>query len=840
MTRTAPKTFKWTLQNKALAAFIVGFCLGLGLILVTWQGLKQTQSAVNEFEALLIPEIRNALTLSDEAAQIVAMAPYLASAGRPMQLQTERQRLKNRYELAYSLSEKLQNPSVRQELQESLRNIQADLDRLAELVYDELFIREDLFSAQFEVDQQASSDEDARIAIDPWLPLQLYFLSITQPDQYVLQSSEGLQALAEGVGAQEDYLRWLGFASEHHRSLQRIDQNKAFLLARLRAHSEQLTQQTNSFAADIQQAVLRQQKAVSNRVSQAMVMTVGLSLVLLFALGLYYFNNRRLIRDLAVVTEDMGHLSRGEEAPVHIDIERDDEIGDLVTAYDIFRDHAFAAERTSQELEAQKTLLETIFNQIQDGLSVFSADGKLVTWNRRYLEIFHFEPDDIHPGMALVDVQALMTRKPHRNLNLNQESVDMQSLNAQRHHSNQNFERHYDDGQIVEFRSQPMPSGGFVTLYSDLTERRTAEQQLQQSQKMEVLGQLTGGVAHDFNNLLAALMGNLQLLDQLNNLPERAQKYLHRALNVSERGAQLVQRLLAFSRKQQLQPELVSVDDLLGGMAELLEYSVSGQIHLELDLGAPTAFIYIDPSQLENAILNLTLNSAAAIPASGWIRIRTRLTNEGTALGIDVTDNGAGIPPSMQKRVLEPFFTTKPVGQGSGLGLSTVYGFVQQSGGEFQLESVPRQGTKVRLTWPLATNKEDRNTKPDLPPILFNPQQGIAIVEDDQSVRETLVELFAQRGWNVTSFEHGEQFIDWAQHNDTGAGLLVTDVNLSGYLNGLDVANMATKYWPDTQCLLISGLPKEMLEQEIGLEIPWRFVQKPLTRDMFQQLFPKK
>lgn len=831
-------SFKWTLQNKALAAFIVGIGLALGLIVVTWQGLKQTQAAVNEFEGLLIPEIRNALTLSDEAAQIVAMAPYLASAGRPMQLQTERQRLQNRYELAYSLSEKLQNPAVREELQVSLADIQADLNRLAELVYDELFIREDLLAAQFEVDQRADDGTDAGAAMSPWLPLQLFYLSITHPEQYVGRGSESMRALAANVNAPERYLDWLTLATDHHRTLQRIDQNKAFLLARLRAHSEQLTQQTNTFAADIQKVVLDQQRAVSSQVNRAMVMTVGLALVLLAAIGIYYLNNRRLIRDLAVVTEDMGHLSRGEDAPARIDIERDDEIGDLVTAYDIFRDHALAAERTSGELDAQKTLLETIFNQIQDGLSVFSADGRLVTWNRRYLEIFGFEPGDIHAGMSLTAVQALMSRKGHRNLNLHQESVDMQSLNAERHHSRQSFERHYDDGQIVEFRSQPMPNGGFVTLYSDLTERRVAEQQLQQSQKMEVLGQLTGGVAHDFNNLLAALMGNLQLLDRLDDLPERADKYLRRALNVSERGAQLVQRLLAFSRKQQLQPERVRVDDLLAGMAELLEYSVSGQIHLELDLGAPDATIDIDPSQLENSILNLTLNSAAAIPGSGGIVIRTREDAAEGTLSIQVVDTGVGIPPAMQKRVLEPFFTTKPVGQGSGLGLSTVYGFVQQSGGDFRLESVPQQGTTITLTWPLARDRQRADRPVELEPIRFDPAKGVALVEDDEAVRQALVELFEQRGLAVHSFEHGEQFIDWAQHSDTAVGLLISDVNLAGHLNGLDVVAMASKYWPETRCLLISGLPKEMLERDLGIDITWPFIQKPLTRAMFRQLFP--
>lgn len=832
------RAMRWTLQNQALLAFAIGICLVAGLILVTWHSLNQTRSAVNEFEGLLIPEIRNALTLSEEAAQIVAMAPYLASAGRPMQLQTERQRLSHRYELAYSLSEQLQNPEVREQLQASLADIRADLNRLADMVNDELFLREDLFAAQFEVDQRARARSGVdRATLDPWPSLQRFYLSITHPDQYVDRSLQELGSLASTLPGRDDYRDWLTLAADDHRQLQRIEQGKAFLLARLRAHSEQLTQQTNNFATDIQNVVLGQQQTVSAQVTRALVLTVGLALVLMAAIGVHYANNRRLTRDLAVVIEDMGYLSRGEAAPAHIAIKRRDEIGDLAVAYDIFRDHARAAERTSQELDAQKTLLETTFNQIHDGLSVFSAEGELVTWNRRYLEIFDFEPDQLRSGLRLDEVQRLMSRKRFRNLSLQQESIDIQSLNEARHRSVQSFERHYDDGQIVEFRSQPMPNGGFVTLYSDLTERRVAEQQLQQSQKMEVLGQLTGGVAHDFNNLLAALMGNLQLLDQLPDLSERGRKYLERALNVSERGAQLVQRLLAFSRKQRLRPEVVVVDEVLADMAELLEYSVSGRIQLDLDLGASEAMIDIDPSQLENAILNLALNSAAAIPSSGHIRIQTRQAAS-DRLVIRVTDTGTGIPPSMQKRVLEPFFTTKPAGQGSGLGLSTVYGFVQQSGGDFQLESEPRQGTTVTLSWPLAQRAGTDHPTAALDPLPFDTTRGVAVVEDDRSVRDALVDLFEARGLDVVGFEHGEHFIDWARHHHAAVGLLVSDVNLGGHLTGLDVVTMAHSCWPETTCLLISGLPRAMLERELGLDIHWPLVQKPLTSAMFRELFP--
>ncbi|WP_127559195.1 PAS-domain containing protein [Saccharospirillum alexandrii] len=831
---------RWTLHAKALAAFVVGLVLLLTLVSFSWRGLSQTRDAVNEFEGLLIPEIRTALSLSDEAAQIVALAPYLASAGRPFQLQAERQRLESRYQRVFALSQRLQNPDVRARIQAILANIKADLDALTERVYDELFIREDVLSAQFQVDQQARDSTEAghAVTIEPWLPLQLFYRAITDPADYNRQTRERLRPLVLAVAEPEAYLDWLELATAEYQTLQGIQQHKAFLLARLRAHSERLTEQTNNFAADIQQVVVRQQTAVTDRVNASRVLTLGLSLVVMLALLVYYLNNRRLIRDLATVTDDMMQLSRREESPAQIPIHRQDEIGDLVHAYDVFREHALQAERTSAELDTQKTLLETIHNQIQDGLSVFSRDDRLVIWNRRYLDIFGFSDGDLQPGMTLDEVQALMARKAHRNLSVQQEAVDMPTMNVQRHQSQQNFERHYDDGQIIEFRSQPMPNGGFVTLYRDLTERRMAEQQLQQAQKMDVLGHLTGGVAHDFNNLLAALSGNLQLLEQSGSVSDAGTPYLHRALDVSERGAQLVQRLLAFSRKQRLTPEVVEPDRLIDGLTELLEYSVSGPVTLTLDLAAPGRSLYIDPSQLENALLNLVLNSVSAIPGKGAVTVRTRYLEQQDRLELTVTDTGQGIPVALQKRVLEPFFSTKPVGQGSGLGLSTVYGFVQQSGGQFTLQSWPGQGTTVCMSWPVTTQLNTPGASVVEHSLTFDASRTLVLVEDDVAVRLALADVLRQRGYPVMAFEHGEQFIDWAHHSDEPAGLVLSDVNLGGLLNGLDVVTMVRKYWPDVPCLLMSGLPRERLEDDLGFAIEHPLLQKPLSQRHIDALFP--
>ena len=214
---------------------------------------------------------------------------------------------------------------------------------------------------------------------------------------------------------------------------------------------------------------------------------------------------------------------------------------------------------------------------------------------------------------------------------------------------------------------------------------------------MEVLGQLTGGVAHDFNNMLAALLTNLQLLDTAPELSAKQQRYLRRSIRVAEKGVTLIERLLAFSRKQLLHPESLDINDLIMGMLDLVEYSMAPGIDIQTNLRAD-APVFVDPSQLENAILNLAVNSSAAMPHGGRLVFETRKQARPGSLktwvALIVEDTGVGIPPKMQERVLEPFFTTKPAGQGSGMGLSMVYGFVNQSRGQMHLKSTPGRGTR--------------------------------------------------------------------------------------------------------------------------------------------------
>ncbi|PXX96698.1 PAS-domain containing protein [Halomonas sp. LBP4] len=832
---------RWTLQRRALVALVLATLLAIGLVLVAWFGLTQTRNAVSEFEARTLPEIRTALTLSEEVAQVAALAPYVASAAKPFLLQTERDRLTQRFQSLVVVAASIRDRPFRLTLQSLLQALRTDIDRLTDLVETELFIREDLLTAQFEVNQivrRIAETEDARTVTD-WQILQALYQGLSDPDQWVEQWTTLTAPPPPSMPHAPAYRQLRQLAGSSAAQLTQVGQQKAFLLASLRAKSERLTREVNGFAGDLQRQVVAQQQTVHaqvNRVLFGMMLMTGLLIV---GVILHYMSNLKTVRDLGIVTQDMMQLAQGGEAPKHIAVTRHDEIGTLARAYEVFRDHAGRIEQAGHDLRAQKHLLETVFNEIQDGLSVFSADDRLIAWNRRYLDMFGLAPGTIEPGMPLAEVQRQMARHPHRNLTLANHSVDMSAINVRRHQVYQSFERHYDDGRVIEFRSQPMPGGGFVTLYSDLTDRRTVEQQLQQAQKMEVLGQLTGGVAHDFNNLLAAILGNLQLLEQQASLSDKARKYTERARDVSERGTQLVQRLLAFSRKQHLQPELVEIDALIGGLEELLEYSVSAHTRLLIRRQAPGARLYIDPSQLENAVLNLALNSSAAMPEGGQLTITTgQSAGTAPAVTITVSDTGQGIPAELKARVLEPFFTTKPMGQGSGLGLSSVYGFVTQSGGEFSMESEPGQGTTVRLRWPTstATERPERATPPVLPLAVPN-GKTVVVVEDDTEVRRVTVELIATYQRPVEAFRHAQQALDWLQHNAQATGLVITDVNLNGPLSGVDLREQVRHRWPAIPVVLASGMPREALEREYGLSMGDAFLQKPIRPEQWQAFF---
>ncbi|MET4697205.1 PAS domain S-box-containing protein [Constrictibacter sp. MBR-5] len=385
----------------------------------------------------------------------------------------------------------------------------------------------------------------------------------------------------------------------------------------------------------------------------------------------------------------------------------------------------------------------------------------------------------------------------------------------------------------------------FVGIIRDISARKeaeTAREQLQQAQKMEAIGQLTGGIAHDFNNLMAVMLGNLELvLDRLD--PADASTDLIRtAIHSVERGAQLTQRLLAFSRTQTLKPRQIDVNQLITGMMPLVRLSVGEAIDIRMDLEAEIWTTMIDAAQLENALLNLANNSRDAMAGKGRLTISTAnvaisaddLVDEGAAPGayvrVTVRDDGAGMDAAVLAHVFEPFFTTKEVGHGSGLGLSMVYGFVKQSNGFVAIDSRVGGGTRVDLFLPRVTDPalSDRRAEEGPAPRSTARSWNILLVEDDAALRQLARRILESLGHSVRGACDGPEALRLLRE-DPRVDLLFTDIILPGGQNGVDIAQAAREMLPDLKVLFTSGY-LETRDRGAELSPDEELITKPARR----------
>ena len=402
----------------------------------------------------------------------------------------------------------------------------------------------------------------------------------------------------------------------------------------------------------------------------------------------------------------------------------------------------------------------------------------------------------------------------------------------------------YEAGEIV----------GYAKITRDMTDLHETHIELQksqaalvQAQKMEAVGQLTGGLAHDFNNLLTGIAGSLELMQArlAQGRIKEVERYISAALGAASRAASLTQRLLAFSRRQALDPVAVDANKLVAGMMELVRRSIGPAIDLETVLAVGLWACFCDPNQLENALLNLCVNARDAMPDGGHLTIETANTwvdDSGASLrdmppgqyvAVSVTDTGTGMTPDVLARAFDPFFTTKPVGAGTGLGLSMTYGFAKQSNGQVRLYSELGEGTTVKIYLPRHHGAPAADEAEELVVAAARASgdgETVLVVDDEPTVRMLVTDILSEAGYQ--SIEAGDAASALkVLESDARIDLLITDVGLPGGMNGRQLAEAARKARPDQKILFITGYAENAAITNGHLEPGMHVVSKPFAMD---------
>jgi PAS domain S-box-containing protein len=384
------------------------------------------------------------------------------------------------------------------------------------------------------------------------------------------------------------------------------------------------------------------------------------------------------------------------------------------------------------------------------------------------------------------------------------------------------------DGRAVEF-------AGTIT---DITEQRSLESQLVQAQKMDAIGKLTGGIAHDFNNLLGAVIGGLSLLERKAVLEDEQKRILGMTKRAAEQGSDLVRRLLAFARRQKLEPRPIDIDALRLAVSDLLIHTLGGLIKIEWKIAADAWEAYVDQAQLELALVNLIINARDAMPGGGSVSVTADNRSvagdgeSGLAAGdyvrIEVRDTGTGIEPEVLEKVMDPFFTTKAVGKGSGLGLSMVYGFAKQSNGAFLIESEVGEGTTAELWLPRAPADAVREVEqpPEQSRTPMDRKLAILLVDDHMQVRSTTAALLTDLGHSVVEAEDGAEAMKVLKSRTCDFDLLISDYAMP-QLSGTDFLRQAQSLCPDVPALIVTGYAEA--EAIGGRPKGVAILQKPFT-----------
>ncbi len=841
-----------SIRTRLIVAFLLLFLVTMSIALVGVMGMRANQRALDEYEANVVPEIARVLKLSEKVAQVAAIAPGMAGTDSPDLLRSDTEVLHNLLHDIRLLSMDLPERTADQlAANAELDGIDRDLTRLMVQSGMHRLLQRRINEERRDADgagneilrRRRDVARNAPTMLNLWVVTMSAFqasdfttLGVAESDSEALwmriralgedQREPELAALLHKIGEGPDNV--FSLRNEFLTSEQRM----TYLVQLIRSHADQLDERSAKYVEELRQVAERRHESVRRVVASSesglwLLTAVG---VVLAILGVTYVD--RVLRKLQRMTRVLARLASGHTEQRIPSIDRKDEVGELARAFEVFRANMLEKQKLTEGLDSQQRLLETVFRSMNDGVSVHDGEGRLVGWNPMFQAALGMPDQRLHIGMTLLELRkALPVQARWRAVSRRTatRTTDRQTRIAAA------AELHFSDQRVLEFHCQGMPGGGWVAVCRDLTARRAVEADLRQAQKMEVLGQLTGGVAHDFNNFLVAILGNLEMLeDKLQKQPE-ALGMAELARRSAERASQLTRRLLSFARRQPLQAEVVQLDDMLAEMLDLIEYAVGTEIEVLIKPGSGKHTVNADRGQLENAVLNLALNSAAAMPGGGTLTLAVetgsnpeRLPALKDAVVISVADTGIGIPPELLDKVMEPFFTTRALGEGSGLGLSSVYGFVRQSGGDVQIQSVVGQGTTVSLWLPPST--QDALSHDHSRPQLTSQACGrVLVVEDDPAVKDTALAMLRTLGADAVGVSGAQEAQDWLASNEP-VELVLSDISLGSGGNGIALAAAIARRWPQTRVVLMSGLPLETHRAHPAWREGQAFLAKPFVR----------
>jgi nitrogen-specific signal transduction histidine kinase/ActR/RegA family two-component response regulator len=383
-------------------------------------------------------------------------------------------------------------------------------------------------------------------------------------------------------------------------------------------------------------------------------------------------------------------------------------------------------------------------------------------------------------------------------------------------------------------------SCGRIWTFRDLTQARQLEAQLRQSQKMEAIGQLAGGVAHDFNNILSSLMMQAELIEMAESLPAEIADGMKQIRSDANRAAQLTRQLLLFSRRQVMQSALLDLNEVVINLAKMLQRIIGEDVRLHLNLHPVPLMTHADAGMVEQVLMNLAVNARDAMPKGGRLGIETaaQIVTEdlsglypdaqpGRYVCFSVSDTGAGIPPEILPQIFEPFFTTKAAGKGTGLGLATVFGIVKQHHGWLKVDNQPGQGVTFRIFLPASTVTAAETTQTETKPQPQGGKETILLVEDEAALRKTIRSLLERHGYNVVPAANGMEALDlWRTHGQDVA-LLLTDLVMPGGMTGYELARQLQSGQSKLKTIYMSGYSAEIAGREIELRPGEMFIQKP-------------